>query len=153
MLEVLNSHGAKIDYAAAVELMDDDTREAVTADLAPCTEQELFTAYAAAHLAKFGEVWELDKTNPVYSAPQTRTAPPEIFRERFFHARNRAERETQWKFLSTSSPPPAPPPWRRFLFACWTGSTSPANAEQPPRRFWGVGRTSSTPSRKVNSFP
>ena len=50
MLEVLNSHGAKIDYAAAVELMDDDTREAVAADLAPCTEQEFFTAYAAAHL-------------------------------------------------------------------------------------------------------
>lgn len=66
MLEVLNSHGTKIDYAAAVELMDDDTREAVAADLAPCTEQEFFTAYAAAHLAKFSEVWELDKTNPVY---------------------------------------------------------------------------------------
>lgn len=66
MLEVLNSHGAKIDYAAAVELMDDDTREAVAADLAPCTEQEFFTAYAAAHLTKFGEVWEPDKANPVY---------------------------------------------------------------------------------------
>lgn len=66
MLEVLNSHGAKIDYAAAVELMDDDTREAVAADLAPCTEQEFFTAYAAAHLTKFGEVWEPDKAKPVY---------------------------------------------------------------------------------------
>lgn len=66
MLEVMNSYGTKIDYAAAVELMDDEIREEVHAELAPCTEQEFFAAYAAAHLAKFGEVWELDKANPVY---------------------------------------------------------------------------------------
>ena len=66
MKKVLNSFGVEIDYSAAVELMDDDAREAVHAELAPCTEQEFFEAYAAAHMAKFGEVWELDKQNPVY---------------------------------------------------------------------------------------
>ena len=46
--------------------MDDDIREELTAELAPCTEQEFFTAYAKAHAEKFGEEWELDKENPVY---------------------------------------------------------------------------------------
>ena len=46
--------------------MDDDIREELAAELAPCTEQEFFTAYAKAHAEKFGEEWELDKKNPVY---------------------------------------------------------------------------------------
>lgn len=35
-------------------------------ELAPCTEQEFFTAYEKAHEAKFGEAWELSKPNPCY---------------------------------------------------------------------------------------
>lgn len=42
MTMVINSNGTSIDYDAAVELMDDDLREEVAADLAPCTEQEFF---------------------------------------------------------------------------------------------------------------
>lgn len=45
--------------------MDDETREAVHMELAPCTEQEFFTAYEAAHAAKFGE-WELSRPTPTY---------------------------------------------------------------------------------------
>ena len=63
---VLNANGTRIDYPAAVEGMDDETREALHAELAPCTDQEFFTAYEAAHLAKFGEEWELSKANPVW---------------------------------------------------------------------------------------
>lgn len=46
--------------------MDDDLREELNADLAPCTEQEFFEAYAKAHEAKFGDEWELAKENPCY---------------------------------------------------------------------------------------
>lgn len=35
MATVINSYGVEINYDAAVELMDDETREAVCADLAP----------------------------------------------------------------------------------------------------------------------
>lgn len=63
---VINSNGTAINYGAAVELMDDDLREEVAADLAPCTEQEFFAEYCKRHAAKFGETWELDKSNPIY---------------------------------------------------------------------------------------
>ena len=42
MTIVINSNGTSINYDAAVALMDDDLREDVAADLAPCTEQEFF---------------------------------------------------------------------------------------------------------------
>ena len=66
MTIVINSNDASIDYDAAVELMDDNLREEVAADLAPCTEQEFFTEYCKRHAAKFGAPWELDKSNPTY---------------------------------------------------------------------------------------
>lgn len=65
-MTVKNTYGTEINYEVAVELMDDDIREELTAELAPCTEQEFFTAYAKAHAEKSGEEWELDKENPVY---------------------------------------------------------------------------------------
>ena len=43
------------DFAAAVELMDDDIRERLHLEMAPCPNQEFFEAYCAAHVAKFGE--------------------------------------------------------------------------------------------------
>ena len=66
MTMVINSNGTAINYDAAVELMDDDLREEVAADLAPCTEQEFFAEYCKRHAAKFGETCELDKSNPTY---------------------------------------------------------------------------------------
>lgn len=63
---VINSNGTSIDYDAAIELMADDIREAVAADLAPCTDQEFFIEYCKRHAVKFGEPWELDKSNPTY---------------------------------------------------------------------------------------
>lgn len=45
-MEVINKYGVKIDYDAAVDLMDDDIRETLAAELAPCTDQEFFTATA-----------------------------------------------------------------------------------------------------------
>lgn len=43
------------DQAAAVELMDDDLREEVHRDLAPCTWEEFAEEYARRHLERFGE--------------------------------------------------------------------------------------------------
>ena len=63
---VTNSHGTTIDFDAAVNLMDDELREELHDQLAPCSDQEFFDAYATAHLNKFDEEWELDKQNPVW---------------------------------------------------------------------------------------
>ena len=63
---VTNESGVQIDYAAAVALMDDETREELAAELAPCTDQEFFTAYEEVHLVKFGAPWELSKPNPIF---------------------------------------------------------------------------------------
>ena len=63
---VKNNYGTEIEWNAALALMDDDLREELNADLAPCTEQEFFEAYEKAHENKFGEEWELAKENPCY---------------------------------------------------------------------------------------
>ena len=65
-MTVKNNYGVEIEWNTAVNLMDDDLREELSADLAPCTEQEFFEAYAKAHENKFGEAWELAKDNPCY---------------------------------------------------------------------------------------
>lgn len=52
---IINPNDTPVDYEAAVNLMDDDIREAIHAAMAPCTEQEFLNAYAAAHEAKFDE--------------------------------------------------------------------------------------------------
>ena len=48
-------NNAQVDFEAAVNLMDDEIREALHAELAPCTEQEFFDAYCKAHEEKYGE--------------------------------------------------------------------------------------------------
>lgn len=63
---VTNINGTMINFAAAVVLMDADICEQLNAELAPCTDQEFFAAYEAAHTAKYGESWELSNTNPCY---------------------------------------------------------------------------------------
>ena len=65
-MKVMNNYGTEIEWNTAVNLMDDDLREELNANLAPCTEQEFFEAYAKAHEAKFSEEWELSKENPCY---------------------------------------------------------------------------------------
>lgn len=65
-INVINANGTAIDFETAVSMMDDDIRESVHAELAPCTEQEFFAAYETAHAAKYGEEWELSKANPCF---------------------------------------------------------------------------------------
>lgn len=63
---VVNAFGQLINYDVAVNFMDDDLREKLHFELAPCTDQEFFDAYEKAHQEKFGEVWVLGEANPVY---------------------------------------------------------------------------------------
>lgn len=63
---VTNRHGVAIDFAAAVALMDNELRELLHAELAPCNDQTFFNHYCEAHRARYGEPWELDKPNPVW---------------------------------------------------------------------------------------
>lgn len=65
-MKVINMSGIAIDFDTAVSMMDDEIRESVHAELAPCTEQEFFAAYEKAHAEKYGEDWELSKDNPCY---------------------------------------------------------------------------------------
>lgn len=62
---VENEYGVAIDFEEAVNLMDDDIRESLNAELAPCSNQEFFDAYCKSHEEKFGESFEFAKENPV----------------------------------------------------------------------------------------
>lgn len=48
-------NGQEIEFADAAAQMDPALREIVEAELGECSEQELIDAYAAAHLAVYGE--------------------------------------------------------------------------------------------------
>lgn len=63
---VINPYGLEIDWDAAGALMDDDIREEVHAELAPCTPQAFFDRYCQLHAERYGEPWELAKPNPCY---------------------------------------------------------------------------------------
>lgn len=65
-MTVKNFYGIEINFDVAVNLMDDEIREQIHTDMAPCAEQDFFDEYAKRHEAKFGEVWELAKENPCY---------------------------------------------------------------------------------------
>jgi hypothetical protein len=45
----------EFDFDAVVNLMDDDIREQLHADMAPCEDQDFVDAYTIAHQEKFGE--------------------------------------------------------------------------------------------------
>lgn len=65
-MKVINMNGTEINYEAAVMLMDEEIREYLHNEIAPCTEQEFFAEYEKAHAEKYGEGWELSKENPCY---------------------------------------------------------------------------------------
>ena len=66
MAKVISTNGYEMDFESAVMHMDDDIREELHREMAPCTEQEFFTAYEKAHAEKYGEEWELSKENPTW---------------------------------------------------------------------------------------
>lgn len=63
---VTNKNGYELDFDAAVTYMDDDIREELHASMAPCSDQEFFSAYEKAHTEKHGEDWFLSDANPTW---------------------------------------------------------------------------------------
>ena len=60
MNKIVNLNGQEISYAAAEALMDDDIREELHRELAPCGEEEFLEAYCKAHKEKYGEEFRVD---------------------------------------------------------------------------------------------
>lgn len=58
-MKVINQNGTEIDFEVAVSLMDDEIREDLNRELAPCSEQEFFSAYEKAHAEKYGEEFQV----------------------------------------------------------------------------------------------
>lgn len=46
-------------FETAVALMDDEIREEVHAELAPCSEEEFLMAYMDRHFEKYGEYFQI----------------------------------------------------------------------------------------------
>lgn len=62
---VINTSGTRIDWQAAVNLMDDEIRENLSEQDFE-TNQDFFTAYEQAHAKKYGDERELSKRCPQY---------------------------------------------------------------------------------------
>ena len=58
-MKVINQNGTEIDFEVAVSLMDDEIREDLNRELAPCSEQEFFSAYEKAQAEKYGEEFQV----------------------------------------------------------------------------------------------
>lgn len=54
---ILNNE--EVNFDACANLMDDEIREAIHAELAPCTEQEFLDAYVDRHYDKYGEQFKI----------------------------------------------------------------------------------------------
>lgn len=52
-------NGKEFDFNTVVNLMDDELREEIHRDLAPCTEQEFLDEYCKRHFEKFYEVFDV----------------------------------------------------------------------------------------------
>lgn len=70
MSKVINKNGTEIDYEAALALMDEDILDDMSQEwysaYHPMTDQDWFTRYETLHEQKYGEEWELSKSNPTY---------------------------------------------------------------------------------------
>lgn len=58
-MKKVNLNGYEVDFDACVILMDDEIREELHMELAPCTEQEFLDAYVERHAEKFGEDFQI----------------------------------------------------------------------------------------------
>lgn len=65
-MKVENGYGVQIEFDVAVQMMDDELREQIHDDMAPCSEQAFFDEYAARHAEKFDEPWIMDTANPTF---------------------------------------------------------------------------------------
>lgn len=55
MKYIIDQNGNKIDYEAAVSLMDDNICEELHGEITPCTDQEFYDAYCERHKEVYEE--------------------------------------------------------------------------------------------------
>jgi hypothetical protein len=55
MKAMITLNGEQIEMDVAVHYMDDEIREAIHEEMAPCPDQQFVDAYVAAHKQKHGE--------------------------------------------------------------------------------------------------
>lgn len=65
MKKVINSYGIEVDFDAAVAIMDDELREEIHTQFAPCSEQKFFDEYVKAHEARFLGEFPADSRDPM----------------------------------------------------------------------------------------
>lgn len=59
LVMVEDRYGNDVCFEALVQLMDDETREIVHEELAPCTEQEFYNRYCELHEELFDEEFNI----------------------------------------------------------------------------------------------
>jgi hypothetical protein len=52
-------NGEQVDFNVCVNLMDDELRELVHRDIAPCSDQQFLDEYCKRHFNKYGEDFTL----------------------------------------------------------------------------------------------
>lgn len=52
-------NGCEVDFKVCVNLMDDEIRESIHNDTAPCEDQKFLDKYVARHLEKYGEEFKI----------------------------------------------------------------------------------------------
>lgn len=52
-------NGCEADFEVCVNLMDDEIRENIHDDMAPCGEQKFLDEYVVRHLGKYGEEFKI----------------------------------------------------------------------------------------------
>lgn len=63
---VFNYYGERIDFDAAVQFMDDEIRERLHVELAPCDSQYFYERYCEEHKKKYGEDFFTEEKNIVW---------------------------------------------------------------------------------------
>lgn len=64
--KVINLNQKEINFYETIPYMDYELREKLHSQLAPCTEQEFFSAYEKEHMSKFGHIWSLSNNNLIW---------------------------------------------------------------------------------------
>lgn len=59
MKYIIDQNGNKIDFDAAVSLMDDNICEELHGEIAPCTDQEFYDAYCERHKEVYEEEFKV----------------------------------------------------------------------------------------------
>lgn len=63
---IVNKYGQELDFEAVVQFMDDEIREHLHAELAPCSHQYFYDIYVWMHLLIFGEEFLTESKNIVW---------------------------------------------------------------------------------------